>query len=754
MADNDKTIRLKLELESAKADANVAKLESEINQLVQSFKKLEKGNQKYSVAQTKLIQKQKEYAIATEKSITANRNLDKSLKSLEKGATGASMATGSMTSAVMEVGRTISDAPYGIRGMANNLSQLASNLFYASKSMGGFSLALKGMWSAMLGPLGILIAIQTVISAFDYFSTQQKEVKEDVDETTKAIDIQRTKLGLLFETLSRDIFFDRFGSKDFNKDLEVINENFSEFGDKYKELTKEQKKDPDFIKNMVAMYEQLLQVRSSIKDVATQLADIDAGNREEAFEGEEEAQKRHLKELLRMEVELKKFFEVEKKKGSSRKLTDRMFKEQILDLNKFILQQQRDAEKSRERNAMRLLEIDQRYARKDLQLTLETFNTKQQLRFDQWAEKEASRKKMSIEEFKKEKEYGQELLKLQKSLSDADAEYKIAVDEQKLAQEAETQRKRIELVEKFNDMMLKATLKSAKAEAKMFKGMYDGSKAGSLGSPQSGVGADGIDEQIMNQERLMAQEQANFEETLAIKLENLKNAGILQAEREAIIAEDRFQFLTNMTTKELELERMKIDAKKNINQEYVSWVSGLGDVFKNIAGDNEELAMVALALEKGSAIADIIIKTQSANATVIADSSKASAGYEAASAQQASLFNPVGAAFYKAQAIQALASGKTRVTKNNIGAGISIAKIASTTLQSRSVGGSGGASASSSGGGRTFDFNLVGSTGENQLAQGIAGQLGNPVQAYVVSSQMTSQQQLDNAIQTSATIGD
>jgi hypothetical protein len=200
---------------------------------------------------------------------------------------------------------------------------------------------------------------------------------------------------------------------------------------------------------------------------------------------------------------------------------------------------------------------------------------------------------------------------------------------------------------------------------------------------------------------------------------------------------------------------MKVDSKKSINQEYVSWISGLGDVFKNIAGENEALAMVGLALEKGSAIADIIIKTQSANASVIANSSKASAGYEAASAQQASLFNPVGSAFYKAQAIQALASGKTRVTKNNIGAGISIAKIASTTLQSRSLGGSGASSAGGSGGGgRTFDFNLVGSTGENQLAQGIAGQLGNPVQAYVVSSQMTSQQQLDNAIQTSATIGD
>lgn len=64
---------------------------------------------------------------------------------------------------------------------------------------------------------------------------------------------------------------------------------------------------------------------------------------------------------------------------------------------------------------------------------------------------------------------------------------------------------------------------------------------------------------------------------------------------------------------------------------------------------------------------------------------------------------------------------------------------------------------STSGGGdqsREFDFNLVGSTAQNQLAEGIAGQFGQPIQAYVVSTQMSSQQQLDNIIQSSATLGD
>ena len=70
------------------------------------------------------------------------------------------------------------------------------------------------------------------------------------------------------------------------------------------------------------------------------------------------------------------------------------------------------------------------------------------------------------------------------------------------------------------------------------------------------------------------------------------------------------------------------------------------------------------------------------------------------------------------------------------------------------AGGGGAGGGGDAGGGapsREFDFNLVGSTGVNQLAQGVGAQFSQqPIQAYVVSSQMTSQQQLDHTIQTQA----
>ena len=50
-------------------------------------------------------------------------------------------------------------------------------------------------------------------------------------------------------------------------------------------------------------------------------------------------------------------------------------------------------------------------------------------------------------------------------------------------------------------------------------------------------------------------------------------------------------------------------------------------------------------------------------------------------------------------------------------------------------------------------FNVVGTTGTNQLADAIGGQSQQPVQAFVVSSSVTTAQELDRNIIDDATIG-
>ena len=101
----------------------------------------------------------------------------------------AKSAVGASTSATLELGRVLSDMPYGIRGVANNLQQLASNLFFMSKAtdattgktvglMGAFGSLLKGL----IGPAGILIAFQGIIALFDFLSQGAKDVEKSVSD--------------------------------------------------------------------------------------------------------------------------------------------------------------------------------------------------------------------------------------------------------------------------------------------------------------------------------------------------------------------------------------------------------------------------------------------------------------------------------------------------------------------------------------------------------------------------------------------
>lgn len=96
-------------------------------------------------------------------------------------------ATGSATSATMELSRVVSDAPYGIRGMANNITQLVSQLGTASTKAGGFGKALRLIGSQLLGPLGVVFAITAVVSALDFFFGANQKSKKAVSDLTKEV---------------------------------------------------------------------------------------------------------------------------------------------------------------------------------------------------------------------------------------------------------------------------------------------------------------------------------------------------------------------------------------------------------------------------------------------------------------------------------------------------------------------------------------------------------------------------------------
>ena len=182
------------------------------------------------------------------------QNLTKSMRMYQKQIDMSTGATGSASSAAMELGRVISDMPYGIRGVANNLSQFASQMAYSTKSTGSFKLAVKGLFSALTGPLGILLAIQAVIAALDFFAGGQSKSKEATDGNTESIKKQITplkKLLNLYSSLKKVLFTskDNEAINAFNNNflsldetVKVLTRNFSEFKNAYDKLSKDDKK--------------------------------------------------------------------------------------------------------------------------------------------------------------------------------------------------------------------------------------------------------------------------------------------------------------------------------------------------------------------------------------------------------------------------------------------------------------------------------------------------------------------------------
>jgi hypothetical protein len=110
-------------------------------------------------------------------------------------------ASGGATSAVLELGRVVQDAPYGLRGMANNITQLASQMAFATKAAGGFGKALRQMGKAMMGPLGVVFAISAVVSILETMDSSNKKAKKSSDALSETFGEESTKLMVLNEVL-------------------------------------------------------------------------------------------------------------------------------------------------------------------------------------------------------------------------------------------------------------------------------------------------------------------------------------------------------------------------------------------------------------------------------------------------------------------------------------------------------------------------------------------------------------------------
>ena len=174
-----------------------------------------------------------------------------------------------------------------------------------------------------------------------------------------------------------------------------------------------------------------------------------------------------------------------------------------------------------------------------------------------------------------------------------------------------------------------------------------------------------------------------------------------------------------------------IDATEKLEAEKINLLAGFGNFLGQLGEQNKGIQIASVIVSQAAAIAKIVSNTAAANARALVE------------------LGPI--------------AGAAAGVRNNIAAGISIASSiaagAQAIQQIKSVKADATAtqSAGATGGGGALPsppaFNVVGATGQSQLATAIAGQQQQPVKAFVVSGDVTTAQELDRNIVQGASIG-
>ena len=209
MADDNK-ILLKIQIEKGGSTVTLKNFE---NQVIKSGVAIKDLNNSIGNFTTSRLKMDGQVKVTTDQ-----------FKRLEKSVGGFKTATGASTSATLELGRVLSDMPYGIRGVANNLQQLASNLFFMSKATDvatgksvGFMGAVGNLLKGLIGPAGILIAFQGIIAAFDYFSQGAKKSEEDLSNFGGTVAKSGSNLKILKQALEEGTISTEEANKAVNK---------------------------------------------------------------------------------------------------------------------------------------------------------------------------------------------------------------------------------------------------------------------------------------------------------------------------------------------------------------------------------------------------------------------------------------------------------------------------------------------------------------------------------------------------------
>jgi len=635
---------------------------------------------------------------------TANsaKQLTAEIKNLQGGADGKggmqglTAATGGASAAALELGRVVSDAPYGIRGMANNVSQLASNILFMSqqtdKATGaviGFGGAISGIFKALKGPLGILLAIQAVVAALDYFYGGSAKANEGASEfADSGVTDMTVKLGVLKKALNdtnlsldvkKELVSDANSEiKDLNLTLdenEQLTKASSDALDAYVdnlmkaaqadalvELMKEQVKEQ---MKIMALGEDSLTWYESLGAVVNQLTGGFATAQlmvAENFKSSSDIYDKFYKTLTEGENPIIKALFGGKGSGPKNKIK-REFRQLFLDLEKELLSFQERRGAIDARNEEDRLALKHEFEIKDLDLKRDAFVEKMN------QQRQHQNDLLANEKITKE-QHARAMQKIDESIADAGAEHNRAYKELLKTQEAES-----------NDLQLDLMIEhNSNAQQAMFE---HNQALNELEQERTLNSLDRIDLQRQAEEDNWANEQRIFQERVDAAVRNNEDISIINKEQETAEA----QHQANMVA----IDEAAIQARITVLGHYGAAAKGLSALLGEQTEAGKLFAVAAATIDTYAAANKALN-----NKTIPSTPARIAA------------------------MIGIIATG--------------IANVRSILQTQVPTKGSGGGAAGGGASGPTFrpDFNIVGASGTNQLASTVAGQLGEPTRAYVV----------------------
>ncbi len=634
---------------------------------------------------------------------------------LKKGTQGATKemnqlrsASGGATTSVLELGRVVSDAPYGIRGMANNVSQLASNMLFTSQQIDkttgkviGLGGVLKDMGKVFMGPLGLLFLIQGAIALLDGFAGGATKAKKSTQELTKEVYANGLVMRGYVDELE-DVNTSEERRKvvvqELTEAIPTLTATELEYG---KNLDNVRLKIKQYTLAQAARIEMDKLVQENSKLLSQQMR-VDLIN---STEDQEEKIKLIKGLLVDSGIETEKLVQQSYSMGQkSMTLRDKTNKELIADFKELAKGIKEESDP-----------IMERIERLSQGLAFDPNKTK-----GKGKGKGKKRPEAEYFDFKGLKEGQGKLLAEIIKTNEKTALLSVKDKKSRLIIQRDFHLRRLMAAHGANSEIVKAY-------KKYYKQLIDTAEQGEL-ELLAKEGAEGMGvlkrntttdaEIIKDQQRLLTQ----------VKLEALMESSQAissfmdgEFQREITMEQNKTNAINNELRERLNNENLSVGERKSIQLK----IARNDEVLRK---KQEIIEKKRFKMQKAANISQALISTYLAAAQVQANPM---------------LLDPVTKAISMAATIATGLANVATISRQKFQSSAG----ATSTAGALGAGGSGG------GNDRSFNFNLAGASRENQLAQTLQGRFDQPLQAYVVSRDITNQQQLDEDIRNNASFG-